>query len=299
MCLCGVWLRPNQSTMDRSSAAFASLKTPCYRTTIILSRGRKSGHNQWQMDHQKAMDARRGATKRHEYTSFLDRWQKDEIYQASQLAHGWTETYVKYLDYISEIDISCNAPYRQQVRYNNTVYMRGVDSNRQARPLCQRPDYESSADALVSLQRAQGKGVPHIPTHLKTRQNNTLDPAVQQHLERLSFNWKTYFSSSSSSMWTESPTRWSSPPWDHQWQERRSQGWQGKEWLVKSKNDNDRSGNCWRAKRYRLLSKSTAMNATESVQTTPHRTHTRALFLAAHATCDYTFGSRLDDSLCV
>ena len=36
------------------------------------------------------------------------------------------------------------------------------------------------------------------------------------------------------------------------------------------------------------------------VQITPHRTHTRARFLAAHATCDYTFGSRgLDDSLCV
>ena len=34
-----------------------------------------------------------------------------------------------------------------------------------------------------------------------------------------------------------------------------------------------------------------------SVQTTLHRTHTRALFLAAHATCDYTFGSRPDDSL--
>ena len=45
---------------------------------------------------------------------------------------------------------------------------------------------------LVSLQRAQGKGVHHIPVHLRTRQNNTLDPAVQQHLERLSFNWKTF-----------------------------------------------------------------------------------------------------------
>ena len=31
---------------------------------------------------------------------------------------------------------------------------------------------------------------------------------------------------------------------------------------------------------------------TARVQMTPHRTHTRALFLAAHATCDHTFGSR-------
>ena len=74
ICLCGVWLRPNQSTMDRITAAFAALKTSYFRTTVILSRGRKSGHNQWQMNHQKAMDARRGATKRHEHTSLLDRW---------------------------------------------------------------------------------------------------------------------------------------------------------------------------------------------------------------------------------
>ena len=86
MCLCGVWPRPNQSTMDRIRAVFAALKTPFYRTTGILSRWRKSGHNRWQMDHQKAMNERRGATKKHEYTSKLDRWQNDEIFRASQLA---------------------------------------------------------------------------------------------------------------------------------------------------------------------------------------------------------------------
>ena len=169
--------------------------------------------------------SRRGATKRHEYTSILDRWQNDEIYRASQLAHGWTETSVKYLDYISKIDISHEAPYRQRLRYESTLFMSGVDSNKQAGPLCQRPDCKSSADALVSLQPAQGKGVPHIPMHWRTRQNNTLDPAVQQHSELPSLNRKTYFSSFSSSTWTESPTWWSSLSWDHQWQEWHSQEW--------------------------------------------------------------------------
>ena len=41
--------------------------------------------------------------------------------------------------------------------------------------------FKSSANALVSLQRAHGKRVPHIQRKLRTRQNNTLDPAVQQH----------------------------------------------------------------------------------------------------------------------
>ena len=84
-------------------------------------------------------------------------WQNDEIYRASQLVHGWTEEYAKYLDYISQIDISHEAPNKQRSRYENTLFMRGVDSNKQAGPLCQRPDYKSSAHALVSIQREQGK----------------------------------------------------------------------------------------------------------------------------------------------
>ena len=126
MCLCGVWLRPNQSTMNRIRAAFSALKTPYYRNTVILSRGRKRTQPR-QMDHQKAMDARRGATKRHE-----DRWQNDETYRASEMAHGWSEMWVKYFDCISKIDISHEAPYRQRLRHENTLHMRGVDSKKQA-----------------------------------------------------------------------------------------------------------------------------------------------------------------------
>ena len=54
----------------------------------------------------------------------------------------------KCLDYISEIVISHNAPCRQRLRKNNTVYMRAVDSKKQAGPLCQRHDQKSSANAL-------------------------------------------------------------------------------------------------------------------------------------------------------
>ena len=43
---------------------------------------------------------------------------------------------------------------------------------------------------------------------------------------------------------------------------------------------------------FRVQTVATAMNATKGAQRRPHRTHTRALFLAAHATCDYTFASR-------
>ena len=138
MCLCGVLLRPNQSTMDRIRTAFQDLETLYYSTTVILSRGRKVDHGRsiikepWMQEE--------GRQKRHEYTSILDRWQNDEIYRAFRLVHGWTEEWVKYLDYISKIDISHEAPYRQRLRCGSTLYMRGVDSKKQAGPLCQRPD---------------------------------------------------------------------------------------------------------------------------------------------------------------
>ena len=51
MCQCGVWLRPNQCTMDRIRTAFAALKTPYYRAPVFISRGKKSGHNPWQQNH--------------------------------------------------------------------------------------------------------------------------------------------------------------------------------------------------------------------------------------------------------
>ena len=71
----------------------------------------------------------------------------------------------------------------------------------------------------VMITQFLEKVVPHVPKNLRTRQRDTLDPAVQQHSEWLSSNCWTYFSSSSSSTWTEIPTWWSSSSWDHQWQE--------------------------------------------------------------------------------
>ena len=109
-----------------------SVKNPYYRASIVISRGKESGNDPRQEDLLKAMHLKRGALKRGKYTAIMDRWQNDEVYRESQLVHGWTDEWVKYLDYISEIDISHNALCRQRLRYENTVCMRGVDSNKQA-----------------------------------------------------------------------------------------------------------------------------------------------------------------------
>ena len=100
------------------------------------------------------------------------------------------------------------------------MILRSLDSNKQARPVWQRPGFKEPTRALKNLQNAEGQGVPFIPVKLTTRQNNILDPELQEILERLSFNWAEYFAktqnsecqqpSSSSSSWSPSPTWWSS-----------------------------------------------------------------------------------------
>ena len=58
------------------------------------------------------MDAtREGNTNGHETTTI--RWQDDEQHSESQLAHGWTEEYCKYLDHLKMIDIEYTAAWKQ------------------------------------------------------------------------------------------------------------------------------------------------------------------------------------------
>ena len=92
---------------------------------------------------------------------------------ASQVVIGWTETYVKCLDCISTIDVKHEALYRQRHRYESTLFMRSLDPNPQAGPSLKREDYKPSANALVSLQRDQGKGVPQnsVTSEDKTAQH--------------------------------------------------------------------------------------------------------------------------------
>ena len=101
-------------------------------------------------DHWKAMDVEKGARKLDNYPSILSRWQNDEKCRISQLAHGWTEDYCRYLDYLTTIDISSSAPYHQRHRYENTISMKCNDTNPQPGPI-------ESKKRLSSYHKSLGK----------------------------------------------------------------------------------------------------------------------------------------------
>ena len=84
---------------------------------ILCPRGKKHGEAQWHRDHWKAMDARRGAWK-HDQGSIAIRWQEGEKYRNSPKAHGWTEEYCRYLDYLDDrhlpnLTLAPQAPVRE------------------------------------------------------------------------------------------------------------------------------------------------------------------------------------------
>ena len=110
--------------------------------------------------------------RKNKYISVWDRWQRDEVYRASQLAHNWTDDRVKYLDCIAHFDIRHDAPHWQRARFNSEIHLRSLDSIKQPGPLCKRPGYKEVTRSLMSLQYAEGQEVLFI----RTRQNNTLDP---------------------------------------------------------------------------------------------------------------------------
>ena len=73
------------------------------------------------------------------------RWQQDEQYRESQMVHGWTEEYCKYLDYLQTIDIDCAATWWHRHRYESTVTLAMTTKDRQCGPMNRRSKYNTTA----------------------------------------------------------------------------------------------------------------------------------------------------------
>ena len=132
---CGKLMWPSQDVMNQIQEAFEILKAPYYRTSMIVTRGSRCGPNPWQQHHHKARDALRSATKGERAVQLLQSvtgGKNDEIYMKSQLAHCWSDAWVRYLDHIVHFNIYHNAPQPQRERYVNLLHLRSVDENKQA-----------------------------------------------------------------------------------------------------------------------------------------------------------------------
>ena len=127
------------------------------------SRGKKCAESQWQKD------AKKGANKHDNHPSILSRWQNDEMYRTSKLAHWCTENYCRYLDYQTTIDISDYAPNHERHRHENTITMKCNDSNPQSGSMRIRIDYQASTKSLGKPSRRASKNKYLLPEEFQSQ----------------------------------------------------------------------------------------------------------------------------------
>ena len=180
---------------------------------MLNSRGFTHGPNLREEHHHKAKDALHGCSKKKRTkTSICDRWQNDQTYRESQVAIGWSDAWVRYLDHIAQIDISHNATQEQRIRYHNLVYLRSVDEDRQAPQLGTSLGYCEAKHALVAVQKhsRQELGITFIIKCERHRSGNQLDPQLQGYHEWQRTNWAEYFTKEREPPTSSSSSEWSS-----------------------------------------------------------------------------------------
>ena len=120
-------------------------------------------------------------------------WQEDfKSIEILQQAHGWTEEYCPYLDYLTTIDISYTAPWHQRHRYESTISLACNDEDRRAGPMEARKDFKPTPRILASLRQERRQQNSVIPKNERMRRR-PFDEALRAELEWMSQNWKNLF----------------------------------------------------------------------------------------------------------
>ena len=156
------------------------------------------------------------------------RWQEDGNYRNSQQAHGCTEQYCRYQDYLTTIDKSYPAPWHQRHWYESTIALVCNDEDRQPGPMIARKDFKPTTKNLASLRPEQGRLNFFIPKNERMRQRQ-FDEALRAGLEWTSQNWRTTFSQPCFSS-SSSHNLWQHEHQDSHWREHQDSQWQDHQW---------------------------------------------------------------------
>ena len=123
VCPCGGKLNMSEEMLSCMQQKSKELKANAYMTFQKRS-GAKHCAQLWQKHHFEAKEFMRKITQKGKCTSILDRFQNDDVFNASQRQHNWTEDWCNYLDYVRTIDITHHAPPEQRERYAALCHFR-------------------------------------------------------------------------------------------------------------------------------------------------------------------------------
>ena len=188
--------KKDQSKIPR----FASTLLACSNNSI---KGKKHGETQWQRDHWKAMDAKRGAKKLegHDHSPWMD----GRILPILGLPHD-----DRHLN---------TALWHQRHRYESTITLACKDEDLQAGPMKATRDFKPITRILTSLRQEKGaRQNSFIPKNEGVRQR-PFDEALLAELEWMSQNWRPCFSQPFFFLITSSQNWWQHEHQDTQWRE--------------------------------------------------------------------------------
>ena len=134
-CLCGNWLRPDEHTVNQVKLRFGETCQNRFYRVLDKQIRRDADTDSFlgKQAHWKARDAKKGAWKHCKHESLLEIWQKDELYRTGQAEeHVWTIEWVKYLDFLTTVDISYTVPNFQRNLQENMARLRSNDSHLKA-----------------------------------------------------------------------------------------------------------------------------------------------------------------------
>ena len=156
---------------------------------IVISR---CSPNSWQQHHRQARDALRSATKgERTCTSIWDRWQSDEIYRNFQLSHCRSDTWVRFLDTSTSATMLARAERTICESASFTKFL--TRASRQDHCGRDQRIEKRKRNCQVFSSQQRKKQVTHIQASDWKREQNRLDPSLQEYLEWLSMDWAEKF----------------------------------------------------------------------------------------------------------
>ena len=120
-----------------------------------------------------------------DFVSIRDRWENDSQNKETQMTHGWTYAWVRFLDHIAKLDISHAATAEQRGRYQNLLYLRAFGKDLNGPLSASRPRYQEAENVLKGMQEQWQKnvGIEFIPPSARKRLNDELPPDTKGFLQ--------------------------------------------------------------------------------------------------------------------
>ena len=92
-----------------------------------------------------------------DFVSIRDRWENDSQNKETQMTHGWTYAWVRFLDHIAKLDISHAATAEQRGRYQNLLYLRAFGKDLNGPLFASRPRYQEAENVFKRYAGAVAK----------------------------------------------------------------------------------------------------------------------------------------------